>query len=317
MQLPAKLVFLSPGRPNPEPACSWSPLAADFLHWSSDYGFILRQPLSKVNGRQAQQLVKAWVRCDIAAIPALQQFVGNIHVSNHDTTQLTVDEIPNLEHWAFPQHGGKAESFLTWRPSSIRNYLRVKSIMPLFPPRRIGGHYGTLIRRYAWQSFWNSPIPHEARTPWWRLLIDKLPHRARLHRWQPDKFPTSECQICQDSVEDDFHLLIGCRQKWPIWIMAYKELRIGSQPPTPESVWSTILLQNPAISKSPQYQRIMTSLGLIIAAIWQHHWHSVIEGIPWSAQACLSTIRKRRPIATVTTRKKDELEVDASHDHVC
>ena len=90
--------------------------------------------------------------------------------------------------------------------------------------------------------------------------------------------------------------------------MAYKELRIGSQPPTPDSVWSTILLQNPAISKSPQYQRIMTSLGLIIAAIWQHHWHSVIEGIPWSAQACLSTIRKRRPIATVTTRKKDELQ---------
>ena len=66
-----------------------------------------------------------------------------------------------------------------------------------------------LIRRYAWQSFWNSPIPHEARTPWWRLLIDKLPHRARLHRWQPDKFPTSECQICQDSVEDDFHLLVA------------------------------------------------------------------------------------------------------------
>jgi hypothetical protein len=78
MQLPAKLVFLSPGRPNPEPACSSSPLAADFLHWSSDYGFILRQPLSTVNGRQAPQLVKAWIRCDIAAIPAVQQSVGNI-----------------------------------------------------------------------------------------------------------------------------------------------------------------------------------------------------------------------------------------------
>jgi hypothetical protein len=76
MQLPAKLVFLSPGRrPNPEPACSWSPLAADFLHWSLDYGFILRQPLSKVNGRQAQQLVKAWTRCDIAAIPALNNLL--------------------------------------------------------------------------------------------------------------------------------------------------------------------------------------------------------------------------------------------------
>jgi hypothetical protein len=52
----------------------------------------------------------------------------------------------------------------------------------------------------------------------------------------------------------------------------------------------------------------MTSFGFILATIRQHHWHIVIEGIPWSAQACLSTIRKRRPTATVTTRKKDELE---------
>jgi hypothetical protein len=50
------------------------------------------------------------------------------------------------------------------------------------------------------------------------------------------------------TVEDDIHLLIGCRQKMAK-IMAYKELRIGRQPPTPENVWSCIMLQHPVMSK--------------------------------------------------------------------
>ena len=87
-------------------------IAADFLYWSSDYGFILRQPLSKVNGRQAQQLMKAWIRCDIAPRPALQQFVGNIHDSNHNTTQSTVDENLNLQTGPFLSMAVKRNSFL-------------------------------------------------------------------------------------------------------------------------------------------------------------------------------------------------------------
>jgi hypothetical protein len=74
--------------------------------------------------------------------------------------------------------------------------------------------------------FWQSAIPHNARIPWWRLLHDKIPHRIRLHHRQPDKVVSAECGICQNVLEDDFHLFVGCRLKWCVWQKALQELSL-------------------------------------------------------------------------------------------
>jgi hypothetical protein len=82
-------------------------------------------------------------------------------------------------------------------------------------------------------------VSKQGRIP---ILHDKIPHRIRLHRRQPDKVGSAECGICQNALEDDFHLFVGGRLKWCVWQKALQELCLDSILQTKDQVWMSLLL---------------------------------------------------------------------------
>jgi hypothetical protein len=133
----------------------------------------------------------------------------------------------------------------------------------------VGAKYPTLINKKQWDNFWRAEIPHNARTPWWRLLHDKIPYRIRLHRRQPEKVDSAICVICKNVLEDDFHLLVGCTLKWCVWQKALRELSLDSTLSTKDEVWLTLLLDKKMFTKTQG--NLLPFIGLILGNIWQMH----------------------------------------------
>ncbi|KAH8548247.1 hypothetical protein BGW37DRAFT_431180, partial [Umbelopsis sp. PMI_123] len=144
------------------------------------------------------------------------------------------------------------------------------------------------------RDFAKADIPHNSRSIWWRLLHDKLPHRARMHTWSPLKYPSPLCSLCKDTIEGDFHLIIDCRLKRTVWLRALQELAFVHRFPSRRQVWSFLLLAETDSSKRVQFRTLAIPIGLILAAIWRHHWQCVIEDRKWSVDVYLSSIRNQR-----------------------
>jgi hypothetical protein len=62
-----------------------------------------------------------------------------------------------------------------------------------------------------WRSFWGQPVPLAARNPWYRLLHQKLPCAALVHKIIPD-LCSSFCRLCDQPTiaEDAAHFFVSC-----------------------------------------------------------------------------------------------------------
>jgi hypothetical protein len=107
----------------------------------------------------------------------------------------------------------------------------------------------------------------------------------------PDKVVSAECGICQNALEDDFHLFVGCRLKWCVWQKALQELSLDSILQTKDQVWMSLLLDQKSKRKDGN---LLSYLALIMSCIWRSHWQYIIEGTTWSVEACLANIRNQR-----------------------
>jgi len=184
-------------------------------------------------------------------------------------------------------------------PGDLRRYWQFKhdstlNIKELRPPSTIGPNLSLFVTNGAWTAFWNADIPHQARTAWWRLLHDKIPHRLRLHRRQPDVHKSPKCYFCKREDEDDFHLFVGCQSKWPIWSQALQELAPSARLDSPTMVWQILLLMEYKDIRKTSGTSILSSFGLILVSIWQFHWKCSIEQKRWVPEACLWAIRRNR-----------------------
>ncbi|KAH8548246.1 hypothetical protein BGW37DRAFT_182875 [Umbelopsis sp. PMI_123] len=105
-----------------------------------------------------------------------------------------------------------------WTTVNIRNYWRDNGKTPLQPPpMRLSSRWYETIPKSKWITWWKLPLLHEARSPWWRLLHDKLLHRRRLHAMDAIKYLSSICPFCKKEDEDDYHVVVGCYLKWEAW----------------------------------------------------------------------------------------------------
>jgi hypothetical protein len=180
-----------------------------------------------------------------------------------------------------------------WTTGIIRNYWRNQDAMPLpMPPMRLSSSRYETIPKIKWIIWWKLPILHEARSPWWRLLHDKLLHRKRLHTVDPIKYPSSTCPLCKKEDEDEYHFVVGCHLKWEAWKKGLDIVQYPSSYSQPFDIWQTLLLQH-RIEVSTEKRHPLVSMSIVWAAIWKTHWFCTIEQQPWSLQMCLQAIRSK------------------------
>jgi hypothetical protein len=170
-----------------------------------------------------------------------------------------------------------------WTTSS-NSHLRIRY--------KVGAKFACLLSATQWKSFWQSVIPHQARTIWWRLLHDKIPYRIRLPTMQSDKLLSAECPICLSDMEDDFHMLVNCSLTWSVWQKAIKEFSLESALRSPQQVWMCLLLDKSVLTELQG--RMLPLVDHILSCIWKLHWKCVFDGAVWSSEACLTSIRNQR-----------------------
>ncbi|KAJ8648567.1 hypothetical protein MRB53_001590 [Persea americana] len=79
-----------------------------------------------------------------------------------------------------------------------------------------------------WRTVWKLDIPHKLQIFCWRLLLDRLPTRARLSNWNAEINPG--CPVCRMSNETVDHLFDHCSFSRLVW-----DLLPSSFPPPPAS----------------------------------------------------------------------------------
>ena len=208
--------------------------------------------------------------------------------------KLLFDSVPPLEHWTGYKTPIKKVQINSISPSEPRSHWSQLGSKPMHPPLTSGVRYSEKLSKKAWNIFWQSNMPHAARTPWWRLLNDKIPHRARLRRHQPDTFETDQCIICNQHVEVDFHFVVGCFYKWQVWSTAVKELGWSSHAISKENIWKNMLLQDKTTLRLVNNAIEIGRLDTIWAAVWQMHWQCTFEQTPWNSERCLSSYRQMK-----------------------
>ncbi|KAI9355588.1 hypothetical protein BD770DRAFT_428558 [Pilaira anomala] len=112
----------------------------------------------------------------------------------------------------------------------------------------------------------------------------------RLHKFGPNKFPSSLCSICQaNATEELYHFTVGCERKWRLWVDITLNLGINNKFPDGLTIWAGLVSLNQVDAartgkvKQLENQHLVL-LGTIFSAIWKYHWHCVLNNEP-----CIST----------------------------
>jgi hypothetical protein len=70
--------------------------------------------------------------------------------------------------------------------------------------------------------------------------------------------------------------------------------RVGASLPLTQAVWQFLLFAEKDALKRRQFQSLAIPIGLILTAVWRHHWQCEIDGDSWSVETCLSIVRTQR-----------------------
>ncbi|SAM02760.1 hypothetical protein [Absidia glauca] len=135
-----------------------------------------------------------------------------------------------LLHWTIPTETTTAPPIpiFTASPKTLRMYWQknVRS-RPEVKPHYAAPRY-IAMSPDQWSVFWSLTIPHRVRNLWWRLLLHKLPTRLRLVKFKIPQVTTPTCAICQETPEDDHHMVIGCPLKEDLWHRALAQQPVPS-----------------------------------------------------------------------------------------
>jgi hypothetical protein len=183
------------------------------VHYYPDRSILLRRPKSEISNKRIIPYAKAWAHSQIQPVPVFLHHIDFDLKRYHNSEDFNANDFPSLQHWTIPLSRLFFIQAMCANPSNLPSFWRSKSFCTPKVPFTVGAKYPTLINKKQWDNFWKAEIPHNARTPWWRLLPDKIAYRIRLHRRQPDKVDSALCGISKNVLEDDFHLLVGCTLK--------------------------------------------------------------------------------------------------------
>jgi len=131
---------------------------------------------------------------------------------------------------------------------------------------------------FFWKFFWSADIPHRTRTVWWRLLINKLPSRKRLHSLMSEEFEAS-CPICGADEETDRHMLFTCPQKLQVWRSALAK-HVGDMDFSWEFIELLLFGEHDQILPTSNISAI-SLLATILFQIWKYHFNQIREDEPF------------------------------------
>jgi hypothetical protein len=134
--------------------------------------------------------------------------------------------------------------------------------------------------------FWRSTMLLQARSMWYKAMLQKLPTRLLFH--QMGIIDSPACLLCRADIEDMDHLLATCSIRWEIWISAlslyYPDLSF-----VPSDILATIQL-SPTPSSILNHKRFYTILSTIQWCIWKAYWNFVFDQQPVRLSAILKTV---------------------------
>lgn len=228
----------------------------------------------------------------------LQSITITIPRSSHQappelTTPAVAHSIlPSLAHWSIKTSNktttkapqlSLAQLRRLWHPSwqHMLNRPRPpeypKPICFLYPPS-------------FWTRFWKISLPHKAVTPWWRLLLNSVSTRSKLHRLIPDQYPSPACPICRTGCEEDInHLFVDCQYKRLFWLNALHLLQLDDLLPTTDSIWHALVTFS-SLDNQPLSDSALCRLGCIIAVVWRYHWTCVLADEPWFTSVAMEML---------------------------
>ncbi|KAG1229190.1 hypothetical protein G6F35_002156 [Rhizopus arrhizus] len=130
-----------------------------------------------------------------------------------------------------------------------------------------------------WQLFWKLKIPLAVRTPWYRLLQDKFPCAATIHKVLPD-LGNSSCRLCTPRLITEYvdHFFFLCPPKRLVWEQIWPHF-FGHTMTTHE-VYRTIHL----LCFPPQRLSLISNESIIactILGIWKAHWRFIFDDVPF------------------------------------
>jgi ribonuclease HI len=161
--------------------------------------------------------------------------------------------------WKFDNHG------IYTVKSGYNNFIRSKTVEDSW---RMEGE---------WSSIWRAAAPPKTKHLLWRICRGCLPIRVRLRgRYVPCP---SECPLCVNNDEDDWHILFGCHDSQQVWNESGLRDIVGPRLLASNDVEKIIfdLCRTESVS-------IIGHFAMVIWCIWNHRNNWVWNGVKDSAK---------------------------------
>jgi hypothetical protein len=179
------------------------------------------------DGSQIKVMLDPWLRNEGKGWMHSPQSQGvyNLFVKdlmmNNDKKWLTHKIMQLFSHAAaeeilkVPLMSEVSDDCLVWTEEQNGEYSVRTGYKLLMREREDGRRHGT---RESWSSLWKIRAPPKAKHLLWRICRDCLPTTVRLRQHYVPC--TSICQLCEEEVEDEWHVLFGCTASSQSWTAA-------------------------------------------------------------------------------------------------
>ncbi|KAG1584451.1 hypothetical protein G6F48_007876 [Rhizopus delemar] len=159
-------------------------------------------------------------------------------------------------------------------PKYFRTH-RQKKLLQSIPTRSPVHTKSTML----WSFFWKLKIPLAIRTPWYRLLQNKFPCAATIHKVVPD-LCNSSCRLCTPRLitEHVDHFFFLCPPKRLVWEQIW--LHFFGHPMITHEVYKAIHL---LIFPHQRLSLILNEsiIACTILGIWKAHWRFIFDEVPF------------------------------------
>jgi hypothetical protein len=200
--------------------------------------------------------------------------------------------LPSTSHWVIPVTNKSSVPVWKIPLGALRRFWHPDHASLLIsrphPPATMSAH--VLLRPFFWRLFWSLPLPAKAFTPWWRLLHDRIGHRARLFHWNPEVYPSPLCALCGE-VESLSHLFVYCSWKAIFWREVIQLLSFPDTLRDIDSVWSGLVTLCD-LEAVPLDNDLLVLLGAGLSTLWRLHWNCVIHDESWSSTHAINAFEQ-------------------------
>ena len=147
-----------------------------------------------------------------------------------------------------------------------------------------------------WKTFWKLQIPLNARNTWYRILHKKITTKKKLYLFMPSKY-SDKCSLCpaHHQIETTEHFLFSCPLKHLVWTTALSLYIDPTLISCTYNQYLDLLYMTSSHTRTFSLPYSVLSVSQVFAciqqAIWNSHYRSVFDFIPFVPSHVLSSIQ--------------------------